>query len=91
MDGKKRVEAGYDAMAEQYLGTKNESDPDTLVALEQISRDLPSRAAVLDLGCGAGVPVSKWFAERGYEVTGVDISASQLELARKLVPGATFP
>jgi SAM-dependent methyltransferase len=90
MDHKKRVEAGYDAMAEQYLDTKKEDDPETVTALETLAGDLPAGAAVLDLGCGAGVPVTMWLAEHGYAVTGVDISERQLGLARKLVPEATF-
>ena len=45
---------------------------------------------MLDLGCGAGVPVTRWLVGRGFAVTGVDVSERQLELARRLVPGATF-
>ncbi len=84
------VEAGYDRVAEAYLSTKNPEDPVTLAVLEDLASDLPSTAAVLDLGCGAGIPVTRWLAHRGYAVTGVDVSARQLELARKYVPEATF-
>ena len=84
------VEVGYDHMAEGYLGSKDPSDPETLSALERLAETLPERAAVLDLGCGAGVPVTRWLAEHGYNVTGVDLSARQLELAKQQAPGATF-
>ena len=77
-------------MAEQYLASKNPEDPLTLAALEDLASLLPSEAAVLDLGCGAGVPVTRWLADRGFAVTGVDVSAKQLELARTDVPGGTF-
>ncbi len=87
---RRTVERGYDRVAEQYLATKNPEDPVTLDALEELARDLPPGAAVLDLGCGAGVPVTRWLAEWGFAVTGVDLSEGQLELARGLVPGATF-
>ena len=50
---------------------------------------LPDGAAVVDLGCGAGVPTTARLAER-FAVTGVDISAEQLLRARRLVPGARF-
>lgn len=86
---KKVVEAGYDRVAEQYLTTKDADDPATLSALEGLCRRLPAGAAVLDLGCGAGVPVTRRLAGR-FAVTGVDFSARQLELARKNVPAATF-
>ena len=45
--------------------------------------------AVLDLGCGCGVPVARRLARR-YAVTGVDLSPVQVERARTLVPNATF-
>ena len=40
---------------------------------------------VLDLGCGAGVPIARRLAER-YKVTGVDISERQIMLVRRNVP-----
>jgi cyclopropane fatty-acyl-phospholipid synthase-like methyltransferase len=93
MDPKELVEQGYDRMAESYLTAltaMQENNPITLAALEEMARTLPPGAAVLDLGCGPGVPVTRWLAQGGYAVTGVDISARQLELARQHVPGATF-
>jgi 2-polyprenyl-3-methyl-5-hydroxy-6-metoxy-1,4-benzoquinol methylase len=84
------VESGYDLIADQYLATKNPEDPLALESLEDLASFLPPAAAVLDLGCGAGVPVTRWLANRGYAVTGVDVSARQLDLARTHVPEATF-
>lgn len=86
---KRLVEDGYDVIAEQYLASKDPEDPETLVALEDLAERLPPSAAVLELGCGAGVPATKWLAER-FAVTGVDISEKQLALARKNVPEARF-
>ena len=84
---KRVVEAGYDRVAERYLASKDADDPTTLAALEELARELPPGASVLDLGCGAGVPVTRWLARR-FAVTGVDISARQLELARRHAPAA---
>jgi 2-polyprenyl-3-methyl-5-hydroxy-6-metoxy-1,4-benzoquinol methylase len=84
------VERGYDRVAERYLATKDPQDPLVLSALQEMSRDLPPGGAVLDLGCGAGVPATLWLARRGFAVTGVDFSGRQLDLARKLVPSAAF-
>ncbi len=86
---KRVVEAGYDRMAEQYLSTKDPDDELTLEALGDLTRGLPPDAAVLDLGCGAGIPATHWLARR-FAVTGVDFSARQLELARRHAPGARF-
>ena len=84
------VERGYDRVAERYLATKDERDPLVLSALEEVARDLRPGAPVIDLGCGAGIPATLWLAERGFNVTGVDLSQRQLDLARELVPRATF-
>jgi cyclopropane fatty-acyl-phospholipid synthase-like methyltransferase len=86
---KRVVEAGYDRVAERYLSTKDPEDTPTLEALEDLARGLPPESAVLDLGCGAGIPATRWLAQR-FTVTGVDISARQLELARQRVPTADF-
>ena len=87
---RRTVESGYDQIGEHYLATRDPEDPLTLRALEDLASLLPSEAAVLDLGCGAGVPVTRWLADRGFAVTGVDVSAKQLELARTYVPDGTF-
>ena len=85
---KRVVETGYDRVAERYLASKDLEDP-TLAALEELAGELPPGAAVLDLGCGAGVPATGWLAQR-FAVTGVDFSAKQLELARRNAPSASF-
>jgi 2-polyprenyl-3-methyl-5-hydroxy-6-metoxy-1,4-benzoquinol methylase len=87
---RRTVESGYDRMAEQYLATKNLEDPLALAALEDLASFLPPKAAVLDLGCGAGIPVTRWVSDKGFTVTGVDVSARQLDLARQNVPRGTF-
>lgn len=83
------VEAGYDRMSGAYLASKDPSDKATREALDDILQRLPEGAAVLDLGCGAGYPVAQRLAQR-FVVTGVDISAEQLKLARERVPIAKF-
>ena len=92
MSGEHRglIEAGYDRVAERYLATKDPGDPLVFSALEEMSRKLSPGASVLDLGCGAGIPATLWLADRGFTVTGVDVSGKQLDLARGLVPGAAF-
>lgn len=87
---KRTVQAGYDAMAEHYLawGRAVEGDPRGRF-LDEFVRRLRDGARVLDLGCGAGIPSTKQLAER-FDVVGIDISESQLPLARTNVPRATF-
>ncbi len=46
-------------------------------------------ACILDLCCGSG-HLSRYLAERGFNVTGMDSSEELLKFARKNVPGARF-
>jgi cyclopropane fatty-acyl-phospholipid synthase-like methyltransferase len=45
---------------------------------------------VLDIGCGSGIPVARFLVNHGFEVTGIDVSPKQIELARTNVPEARF-
>jgi SAM-dependent methyltransferase len=89
MDHKRLVASGYDRIADEYLARKDPADPVLLAALERFAAAVPAGGAVLDLGCGAGVPVARWLAQH-YRVTGVDFSERQIALARQHVPGGTF-
>ena len=90
IDPKQLVQESYDQIAERYLEW---SQQDAHNAREQyvtlLLEELPAGASVLELGCGAGVPATQRLAQR-FQVTGVDISARQLELARQNVPQAHF-
>jgi len=46
-------------------------------------------ASVLDVGCGVG-RVSHRLAERGFDVTGIDVSEPMVEAARSLFPDVEF-
>ncbi|MBO9411946.1 MULTISPECIES: class I SAM-dependent methyltransferase [Ruegeria] len=41
---------------------------------------------VLDLGCGTGDPIARWFMAEGFDVTGVDFSKAMLAIARDRWP-----
>ena len=83
------VRRGYDALSYRYRGDAEEPAP-YATWLAQLRERLPVGGAVLDLGCGCGVPLARDLAASGYSVTGVDLSAVQVERARRLIPAATF-
>lgn len=61
-----------------------------MAILERILLPLvPEHARILDLCCGTG-HLTQILAERGYCMTGVDLSEEMLRYARKKVPGAKF-
>jgi cyclopropane fatty-acyl-phospholipid synthase-like methyltransferase len=85
-DYKRLVIDGYDRCAAAFNAERATEAVDELSPL--MSR-LQEGARVLDLGCGAGVPVARALAER-FDVVGADISASQLALARGQAPGVAL-
>jgi SAM-dependent methyltransferase len=80
---------GLDALSYLYRGD-NEEPEFYATWLAQLLERVPAGGAVLDLGCGCGVPFARDLAASGYAVTGVDLSAVQVERARRLVPTARF-
>ena len=47
---------------------------------------LPHSGAVLDLGCGTGEPIARYFIDAGYRVTGVDSSPNMVALCKRRFP-----
>jgi ubiquinone/menaquinone biosynthesis C-methylase UbiE len=83
---KEIVKKGYDKIADKYLADR--ANFDHTDELQEFSKMLPENARVLDVGCGAGVPVTRFLINSGFVVTGVDFSQSMLRLAEKNVPKA---
>jgi len=88
-DERDLVRRGYDALSYHYR-SDDADDGEYAPWLVDLQGRLPVSGAVLDLGCGCGVPVARFLADAGYHVTGVDISDVQIERARRLVPAGTF-
>jgi SAM-dependent methyltransferase len=89
-DERKRIVAdGYDAMAGRYLAWGSGIEDDARdEMLDELERRLAPGDRVLDLGCGAGMTAAR-MGER-FQVTGVDLSAAQIERARANAPDARF-
>jgi SAM-dependent methyltransferase len=86
---KEMVARGYDAIALRYAEWAGQVDSPAIEWFRDLDARLPEGADILELGCGRGVPVTRELARR-HRVTGVDISAVQIELARHHVPEASF-
>jgi SAM-dependent methyltransferase len=86
---KEIVARGYDAIALRYAEWAGQVESPALEWLRDLDAQLPDGSDVLELGCGRGVPGTRELARR-HRVTGVDISAVQIELARHHVPEASF-
>jgi SAM-dependent methyltransferase len=88
-DPKEIVARGYDAIALRYAEWASRVDSPALEWLRDLDARLSDESDVLELGCGRGVPGTRELARR-HRVTGVDISAVQVELARHHAPEASF-
>ena|SRR2546426_11297289 len=90
-DPKRIVADAYDQIGERYLEWQASQPRQEELArwLNLVHDYVKPGAHVLDVGCGAGIPLTRALSET-FDVTGVDISARQIELARNNVPAARF-
>jgi cyclopropane fatty-acyl-phospholipid synthase-like methyltransferase len=90
LDPKRIVAEGYDQIAERHAAwAAVVRAQERARYTDLLLRALAEGAAVLELGCGAGGPTSRALASR-FHLTGVDISARSIELARADLPQACF-
>jgi len=82
------VRRGYDAIGARYRDWAATVESPAERYLSELDARLVDGARVLDLGCGPGAPAA--VLARRHELTCVDLSEAQLELARQAAPGATF-
>ena len=86
VDYRALVKRSYDVCAEAY-GESRRVDPG--IEIRGLLERLEDGAAVLDIGCGTGVPIAKSLACR-FSVTGVDVSDEMVRRARENVPTGEF-
>lgn len=76
---------GWEAVASRLIA---ERSPAGGATVRKWCRSLPSRAAVLDLGCGAGVPVAEVLTAEGCDVHAIDASPSLVAAFQQRFPHA---
>jgi 2-polyprenyl-3-methyl-5-hydroxy-6-metoxy-1,4-benzoquinol methylase len=77
---------GYDALAEEFESGRIRSTVGA-AHVRRWAETLPRGAAVLDLGCGVGVPISRTLVDVGCRVHGIDASPRMVEAFRRHLPG----
>lgn len=80
---------GYENIAiwfVEYRGQNNKGIGTSSV--RNWARTLPEGSAVLDLGCGTGIPISKALIDEGMTVYGIDASATLIQAFRQNFPKA---
>jgi SAM-dependent methyltransferase len=78
----------YDLIADWYAAERisNTGVPE----VQAVVNTLPPGAAVLDLGCGNGIPITRMLVEAGFDVFGVDSSERMLARFQQNCPGVPF-
>jgi SAM-dependent methyltransferase len=94
VDPKEIVRSGYHKVSQAYRPDALDPNDPAVVQyakwLSELMPAMPARSAILDLGCGNGIPAAKLLADEGFAVTGVDISAVQIARARLVLPTASL-
>lgn len=90
------VRESYDRVADNYVEmvtTTGVGDvrahPWMRAAMDVFADAVTGLGPVLDVGCGPGT-VTSYLAERGVDVSGVDLSPRMIDHARRLYPGCRF-
>lgn len=84
-----RVRDSYDEIGGSYTAERANLATAASYLGRLIDRLLPG-STVLDIGCGAGVPIDRTLLEAGLKVIGIDISPKQIERARRLNPTGAY-
>lgn len=78
---------GYEPMADEYMRRRRAGGIGEATVREW-TRTIKPHGAVLDLGCGHGVPISQVLADEGFDIYGVDASPSMIAAFRTRFPSA---
>jgi len=85
------IASAYDRTADKWRASRPDALYPSLARLLDVAlATVPPGAHVLDVGCGAAVPLTRALVARGYRTTGLDFSRELLTIARREVPSATF-
>lgn len=57
--------------------------------LDRFCALLAAEAAILDIGCGSGLPIAGELIRRGFDVTGIDGTPAMLALFQRNLPGVS--
>ena len=74
-----KVRSAYNAVCNEWNAFRKNCVINTCI--EEFRPLLDRGCRVLDIGCGTGFPVAKYFSERGFRVTGMDVSEKMIEKA----------
>lgn len=83
------LEYKYDQFADTYLESRGLFPIQDVLEFFRLNLNMIN-GRLLDLGCGTGDPVCKFFIDKGWSVIGVDFSQKMIQIANKNIPEAIF-
>lgn len=89
MANKDRVFETYDIIADWYDEHRSR-DLFEKSYLDLAISKLKPKATVLDIGCGMGEPIARYFVDQGFQLTGIDGSEKLLSMAEQNLPSSKF-
>ena len=78
----------YDKIAEQWTTVRKDMQVSKLVI--DFAKQIKPNGSILDIGCGSGLPITKYLCDKGFAVTGIDYSDKMIEIAKKSSIPANF-
>jgi SAM-dependent methyltransferase len=84
--GERDPSNGYERIASDFIGERGRSRSVGASAVAEWARALPAAAAILDLGCGPGVPIAETLVDAGFQLFAVDASPTMVAAFRARFP-----
>lgn len=81
-----RIIGHYERHASAWANDRSKSGWNDRRWHEYFAQELPMGGSILDLGCGSGDPIGRYFVERKFWVTGVDASPTLISICRDRMP-----
>lgn len=88
MADKNHVYQSYEKIADWFDQHRSKDLRMEQAYLELVQNHAKKAGKVLDIGCGTGMPIARYFVDHGFDVTGVDASQMMLDKAKTYVPEA---
>jgi 2-polyprenyl-3-methyl-5-hydroxy-6-metoxy-1,4-benzoquinol methylase len=90
VSNKEQVYQDYETIADWFDKVRTRDLAFEKPYLKLVAKSILPGGSILDLGCGIGEPVARYFIEYGFHVTGIDGSIAMIEKARRYLPKGRF-
>lgn len=89
-DFSERIIGHYERHASAWAADRGAFEWNDRCWHDRFIEGLPKGASILDLGCGSGHPVARYFVDREFSVTGVDASPTLISICRTQLPNQSW-